>query len=603
MEIRRYIQILDRRKWVIILTTIVTLAVVTLGSFRMTRIYSATALVRVVAGLNSTVSYSDLNYTERLMQTYVQLLKSRPFLEEVSKRLDLHVRPEDLAGMIKVEALTDTELIKISVESASPQQAAAIANTLGALLVEQGQKMYYGQGKSAREILQEQVTVLEDQLRQDRALLATLSGSTPSSDQSQGPSIQDLTAKISSEEQTYAMLLSQYDKARVDEAMRANSIGIVEPAIVPGAPSKPNIKLNIALGALVGLMGGIGLTFLFENLSPSIDLADDLEAIAGAPLLGRIPNLQIRDGAWQETISLNNGDVKPLTGEAFRVLAASTLALMSDGHLKTVLISSAEPRAGKSTVLANLAVAMAETGLQVVVVDGDLHRPCVHQMFGLVKEPGLSDVILDPSQLATALQQTKMKRIRAIAAGSMQPDPGVLLNAPAISEIISKLAEEADVVLWDSPPIQAAADAALLAPIVDGVVLIVKRAQTERNEFQAACQQLADVKAKLVGIIVNRTGKDSRYYYYYSKPTKGGWQYRKSHSGLLALIPPSAPPLRGQGVSGAKNLYVARERLFAALRVTKRVLRYCGGWYARMQEEAKSIGSYLGRELYNRKDK
>ena len=225
MEIRRYLQILDSRKWVVILTTLVTLVVVTLGSFRMTRIYSASALVRIAAGLNSTVSYADLNYTERLMQTYVQLLKSRPFLEEVSKRLNLHVRLEVLAGAIKVEALTNTELIKISAESTSPQQAAAIANALGDLLVEQGQKMYYGQGKSAREILQEQVTVLEDQLRQDRALLVKLTASMQSPDQNPDTSLQDLTAKIRSEEQTYAMLLTQYDKARVDEAMRANSIG------------------------------------------------------------------------------------------------------------------------------------------------------------------------------------------------------------------------------------------------------------------------------------------------------------------------------------------------------------------------------------------
>jgi succinoglycan biosynthesis transport protein ExoP len=548
MEIQRYLRILMSRKWVVILTTVVTLALVTLGSLRMTRIYSASALVRVAAGLNTTVSYPDVNYAERLIQTDVKLLKSRPFLEEVITRLDLHVHPQDLDGTITVEALMNTELIKISVESDRPQEAAAIANTLGTLLVEQGQKMYYGQGKSAREILQEQVTVLEDQLRQDRALLATLSVSTPSSDQSQGPSIQDLTAKIGSEEQTYAMLLTQYDQARVDEAMRANSISIVEPAIVPEEPSKPRVKLNMVLGALVGLMGGIGLAFLFENLSPSINSAHDFEAIAGAPLLGRVPRLQIREGAWQETIPLNKGNVKPHTSEAFRVLAASTLALISDEHLKTVLISSAEPNAGKSTILANLAVAIAETGRQVIVVDGDLHHPRVHRIFGLVKTPGLTDVILDPSQLAAALQQTKMNRIRAIVSGSMQPDPGVLLNAPAMPEIMSKLAEEADVVLWDGPPLQVAADAALLARMVDGVMLVAKRSQTERNEFQAACQQLADVKAKLLGIIVNQAGKDSRYYYSYPKPTKGGW-------------------------------------------------------YAGMQKGAKSITSYLGRGLFNQKDK
>ena len=152
----------------------------------MTPVYSASTLVRVTTGLSGSVTFTDLNYTERLIQTYVQLLKTRPFLEEVIARLDLQVPYEALVETIKVEALTDTELIKISVDSTSSQQAAAIANALGTLLVEQGQKMYYGQGKSAREILEEQVTVLEDQLRQDRALLAALSGSTPGSESKSG---------------------------------------------------------------------------------------------------------------------------------------------------------------------------------------------------------------------------------------------------------------------------------------------------------------------------------------------------------------------------------------------------------------------------------
>jgi non-specific protein-tyrosine kinase len=547
MEIRRYLRILASRKWVVVLTAIVTLAVVTLGSFRMTRIYSASALVRIAAGLNSSVTFNDLNYTERLMQTYVQLLKSRPVLEEVIGQLGLHVRPEGLAGMIKVEALTGTELIKISVESTSPQQAAAIANTLGALLVEQGQKMYSGQGKSAREILQEQVTVLEDQLRQDRALLARLPGSTPSPDQPREVSLEDLSAKIQSEEQTYAMLLSQYDKARVDEAMRANSISIVEPAVVPEAPSKPNIKLNLALGVLVGLMGGIGLAFLFENLSPLIHFTDDVEAIAGTPVLGRIPDIETRKDNRQGGILLNNGAVQSPAGEAFRVLSANLLALASEARPKTistlkrknsvpplsglfsevrpktVLISSAEPRAGKTTVVVNLAAAIAQAGRQVIVVDGDLRNPSVHKVLDVLEEPGLSDVILNPSHIGSAVQETKVQGVRVLACGSSRTDPAVVLSAPAMPEVIQKLADEADIVLWDSPPILAAADVALLAPMVDGVVLVVERAQTQRETFHAACQQLADVKAKLIGIVVNRAERGSRYNYYHPRPTQNSW--------------------------------------------------------------------------------
>ncbi len=385
---KRYVRIVKSRKWVVILTTIVTLAVVTLGTISMTPVYSASALVRVITGLAGSVTYTDLNYTERLIQTYVQLLRSRPFMEEVVMRVSLQISPDDVADAVKIEAVTNTELIRISAENASPQRAAAIANTLATLLVEQGQKLYSGEGRSARQILQDQVTILEDQLRQDRALLVSLSTSTPRSDKNQEAAIQELTAKIDAEAQTYAMLLNQYDKARVDEAMRANSIGIVESAIAPGAPSKPNLKMNIALGALVGLMGGIGLAFLFENLSPLIHSRDDLEKATGVPMLGRIPEFEIRVGNWERAIVLNNGNAQSPAAEAFRVLGTSTLALIAKPQFKTILFSSAEPGVGKSTVVANLAVVMAEAGREVIVVDGDLRHPCIHQIFGIAMEPG-----------------------------------------------------------------------------------------------------------------------------------------------------------------------------------------------------------------------
>lgn len=520
MEIQRYVRILKGRKWVVILTAMATLAVVALGSISMPPIYSASTLVRVVTNPNSSDTSVNLPYIERLIETYVQLLKSRPFMEEVIKQLNLQTRPETLANTIRVESVPNTELIKIDVDSTSPQQAPAIANTLALLLMEQGQKVYSGQGQSAREILKDQVTTLEEQLRRDRALLVSLSTSTPSPDPSREASRQDLAAKIDAEEQTYAMLLNLYDKAQVNEAMRENSIDIVEPAIVPEAPSKPNIKLNMVLGALVGLMGGIGLAFLFENLSPLIHSRDELERTAGAPLLGRIPDFETHSKNREKTILLNNGNAQSPAAEAFRVLGSSTSALMSKAHVKTILFSSAEPESGKSTVLANLAVALAEAGHQVIVVDGDVRHPCIHQIFGTAMEPGLSDLLLDPSRLESAVQPTQVTRVRAIAVGSARCGSAELLNTPVISKIMRQLTKDADIVLWDSPPLLAAADAALLAPMVDGVVLVVEHAHTRQEAVQAACQQLVDVKANLFGIVVNRTGRNRGYHYYYQRPAK-----------------------------------------------------------------------------------
>jgi polysaccharide biosynthesis transport protein len=522
MEIRRYTAILNRRKWVIILTAVVTLAVVALGSYRMTPTYSASSMVRI--GQVGNPTYTDLNYTERLMQTYVQLLKSRPILEEVIGRLGLAVGPKELSAAFKVEAIANTELIRVTVERADPRQAAAIANQLAVLLTEQGQKTYSGEGKSAREILLEQVTTLEGQLAEDRARLASQADMETVPDPSAGGPAGDLAAKIRVEQTTYETLLGQYEKARLDEALRANSIGVVEPAVVPSQPSKPNRKLNLALGVLVGLIGGVGLAFLFENLDPALHSSDDLVSVVTVPLLGRIPRFKTRNRSQSGEIVLGNS-FSPSATEAFLGLSVNVLSLNSGACPKTILISSAEPRAGKSTVLLHLGAALAQAGRQVIVVDGDLRDPSLHHLLGLSKAPGLADVVLDPSVLDYTLRETQIQGLRALTAGRPQTNPVGFWRLPGVPEVIGKLAEAADVVLWDSPPVLVAADAALLARMLDGVLLVVAHDQTAAKQVNLALAQLGQVEATVVGTVYNRCSEDILDYYDYphggAKPAKG----------------------------------------------------------------------------------
>ena len=251
------------------------------------------------------------------------------------------------------------------------------------------------------------------------------------------------------------MLLSQYDKARVDEAMRANSIGIVEPATVPGISSKPNIRLNIALGALVGLMGGIGLAFLFENLDPTVRSTEDLETVARVRLLGRIPMWRGRRRFRHKAGSVEDDAVQTSVGEAFRVLSTNLLAITTEERMKTVLIASAVPGAGKTMVITKLAAAIAQAGRQVLVVDGDLRNPNVHKAFDLAQRPGLSDVLLHPNHLGSAVQDTEVRGVRVLASGSKRTNPAAVLSELAMSDVFRKLAAQADIVLVDSPPILA----------------------------------------------------------------------------------------------------------------------------------------------------
>jgi len=413
-----------------------------------------------------------------------------------------------LAKQIRVEALPNTELLRITIVDRNPARAKSLADVLAALLVEQSRSLYFGGAKSAREILQEQFGVVGENLEQDRAALQALL-SSPGGDQA---GIDALNTRIRSQEEIYANLLRQYEEARVAEASRANSVTIVEPAVHPHAPSGPRTNRNIALGTLVGLVGGLGLAFLFENLDPTLHSTDDLEVAAEASVVGSIPLFAVPRESRHQAVLLD-GSGESSTGEPFRILRSNILALGSGTPVRTLLITSAEPGAGKSTVLVNLAAAMTQAGRKVVVVDGDFRHPCLHEVFDLPNELGLSSVLRDLSRLDAALQPTKMRGVRVLTSGPSPPNSAELLGLPKMRLLIEELAKEADVVMLDSPPILAVADAVVLAPVVDGVLVVAAQGQATGKSVQRALQQVERVKGRTLGVVFNKANGDGDYPY------------------------------------------------------------------------------------------
>jgi capsular exopolysaccharide synthesis family protein len=504
MELLSYIEILKRRFWVIALTTIVTVAIIGLGSFLMTPVYSASAVIRIAQIQDGSVSYYDLNYSERLMNTYAHLLESRPFLDEVIQRLELNITPASLANSITIEALANTELLEITVENPNPGLAMGIANTLGDLLVEQREILYTGGGgRSAREILEDQLAVVEENLTADRASLQELLND--GADLEQGGIVQDISSRIQVQEQTYAMLLNEYERAQIAEAARANSISVVEPAILPDAPSKPQKALNITLGFLVGLVGGVGLAFLFENLDLGIYSAEELENVTNAPLLGSIPRLNLSGRSPHRAILLV-GNRQPGSREAFRILRTNVHAQISSTAARKLLITSADKRVGKSTVVANLAVTMSQTGRKVVIVDSNFRNPCLHELFGISNDWGLSTMITRPSRTSsvTQLAKTKFPGVSLLTSGPLPPNPAERVSSLQMQKVLAELVMETDLVLLDSPAILDFADSAALASMVDGVLLVASRGESTEKGVQKALQQIDNVGAKILGVVFNK---------------------------------------------------------------------------------------------------
>ncbi len=498
---QRYIEILNRRKWVIILTTIAACIVAGVGIYMMPRTYSASATVRVAQAYSGSTGDVDVRYADRLANTYVVILRSHPLLEEAIQRLELNMAPKDLSQKVRVKSVVATELITISAEDTSPWLARDIANTLAELIVEQAQSLYSGGSKSAREILQEQLEVAEGNLKEDRADLESLLASDASA---QGE-IDTLSKKIALEEETYATLLKQYEQARVSEAMRANSITIVEPAIAPETPSGPRRVLVILVGAMVGLMGGAALALLFENLDTTIYTLEQLRAITGLPLLGKIPR-----GSGDQGKAAVYASGSPQE-EACRLLRTNILSHSHSAPLKTLLITSPGRREGKTTIAANLAHATARAGRKVVAVDGDLRLPALHEAFELPNEAGLSSVLERRASLEEALQTTKSPGLRVLTSGPPPSNPTELLESSEMASLLRQLAEDSDLVLLDSSPLLAAADAVVLAALAEGVAVVAELGETKREAIEAALNQLADVKANPIGIIVTGIKQETQY--------------------------------------------------------------------------------------------
>jgi len=504
---KSYPAILWQRKWLILATTIATVLVVLVGMLLVTPQYEASARLRVYTAARGSVDWVDYDiaYTERLMNTYSQLATSQPVLQELAQQLNLSQMPN-----ISAQVVSDTELMQINVEGTDPALVTAVANGLAQILVARSED-YAGGGRTAQDILNEQLTQAEEELNQAQLAYVEALGSSPAD----STRVAALSRAVDLKQEVYTALLQQYERTRVAEELRTNALSIVEPATLPQEPSKPNWMTNLILGGLVGLVAGAGLAFLFERLDTRVQSTDEIEEITALPTLGRIP--YVRRGPAHVFL----GDSIPAQ-EAYHRLQAKLEARVQADSLRSILITSPEPGEGKSAIVANLAQALANAGRRVVVVDANLRRPIMHQILDVSNKVGLSNVLSQEWTVKEAVQTTRMPGVWVLTGGTPHPNPAQLLNSPGMPGLFEELAAPFDVVLLDSPPVLAVADATLLAPLVDGVLLAVGRAQTRRESIEAAIEQLAGVQARLLGVVVNwaeRT-RDLRHYRHYERAFK-----------------------------------------------------------------------------------
>ncbi len=502
MQLKEYLIIVWRRRWVVIATVVGTLCFVALGSFLTPPTYEASATLRVATQVDSSGNLTDSSSLLRLMNTYIRVATTRPVLDELNAQLGLVKSPE-----IAVVTIPDTELFQITVDDRDAVLAVNAANALAKILIDQSEEFYSGTGISTTQVLSQQLKDVETTLAAARKNYQDLLSQTPRDT----AGINIASKSVDLQQQIYADLLQQYEQAKTRESMRATTISVIEPAFAPKAPIKPNIPRNLALGLVASLIAGFGLVFVLENLDTRLYSSSEIEQIASQKVIATIPPVQKR-AERHVPLDLNT----PL-GDAFVRLRSNVLAMNQVAPMRTYLVVSAEKGEGKSTVASNLAFTLAESGLMVVVVDCDMRLPKIHKYFQVPNEVGLSDFLSYKADLGQIVKGTDFINVNVITSGNSAVNPSRLLSTPGMDSLLRMLVEHYQVVILDAPSLLACSDASLLAPNVDGVILVAKRAVVRRENLQTAIRLLNEVRANMLGLVINGVDTNKGYYEYHHR--------------------------------------------------------------------------------------
>ena len=293
------------------------------------------------------------------------------------------------------------------------------------------------------------------------------------------------------------------------------SLSVVKPATAPSAPSAPNTKLNLLLGLLIGLVIGLGIAILKSVLDNRIRGEADLRTVTEAPLLGGI---SFDQEAARKPLLTQTGPQSP-RAETFRTLRTNLQFANVSGRAKSVLLTSSLPGEGKSTTATNLAIALAQAGQSVCLVDADLRRPMVNEYLGLERNAGLTTALLGTTDINELLQPWGEDNLYVLTSGLIPPNPSELLGSIQMKDLIVGLEEAFDTVIIDAPPLLPVTDAAVLSQHVGGVVLVVGSHKLKHNDLEKALGALDLVGSTLLGVVLNQLptkGPDAYSYSYYA---------------------------------------------------------------------------------------
>jgi len=622
LNLRDYLRIFLKRKFLIVGTFAIIFATTFLNVSNQPYIYQASTTVKIeerksIAGLlTEWIVYNP----EDIMESETKFIRGFPVMDGVARRLGriTDTTPADeanriigkLQGSIETVKIENTNLIRISVRGTDANEVTEVANATAHVYIDQNLLEKTKQARAAREFISEQLHELESrlagaedrlrafgnrahkirlaepiqqkimslrfeltalsqkytekhpkiiQMRQQVKDLETQLGDFSTDELDYGRIMREVEAN----KKLYGILRERLEEARITEAQKVSDISVVDPAVLPRVPVEPNKVMVLLIGAILGLVVGVALAFFFETIDPSMGTIEDVENVLKLPVLGVIPSIKAEldeeaSRSWGQQFrdflhpkAAGNRQRRELdlyvrlfvhhkpnsvAAESFRNIQANLK--INPEFKKVFLVTSSGPGEGKTTTLVNLGLTCAQSGLRTCLISGDLRRPAIARAFGLKREIGLreylegmsdynsiiksvSDMALGELGLDEILKFPGIENIFVITSGEIPSNPAAVLTSKRFDELMKEIKRDFDVVLIDSPPVLPIADASILAPHVDNVLLVYEIGKTARQALMRAKVQVESTGGRITGVILNNIRSQIEYtmltYPYYYK--------------------------------------------------------------------------------------
>jgi capsular exopolysaccharide synthesis family protein len=536
MEFYQYIRIVTKRWWLVLLLVLVGTSSAIYYSSRQPPVYRSTVTLLLSPAINqdSLIPGALSDRTSQLAQTYIRYLKTQAFAELVLQREGLTTSASELVNALNARVVDGTQFFEITASSNDPQQAQRLATVIANNFIrenaaqQQEQQAVRRAGATdsmqalLREKLERERQYYEEQVAGLRGQIAQIMKQPASADRNEA--LAGVQKQLSEYETRLLQVMS--DQVALQPAATSNQINtvtIIEPAQLPARPVATKDLQNILIALAASLALGVALAFGLEYLDYTVKTPEEIEQLLHQPALGVLGLIApTANGASNDNVFLLEAPRSP-TAEAFRALRTNIRFSRAGQQLRSLVITSSGPAEGKSTVAANLAVAMAHAGQRVILVDADMRRPSQHKLFHLANNAGFSSLMIADDPLAPAtierhLQAGPIETLRVLTCGPIPTNPAELLSTELALLVLAALEAQADIVIYDTPPALTVTDAVILASRADATLQVVQAGLTRRDVVLKCQDVLERVGAKLLAPVLNKVkaGDAGYYQYYYS---------------------------------------------------------------------------------------